>query len=59
MSKNYSIVVENTTNGIYEGLKLIIQDKELLNQMRENVKSFSYEQKNQKILEEILNLLEE
>lgn len=53
------IIVENSTEGIIEGLKKVVKDKELLIKLRKNVSDYSYDNNNQIILNQIQKLLEE
>lgn len=59
ISNGHGIIVENTTNGIYNGLKQVIQNKELVEKLKENVKDYSYEEQNKRILNQLELLLEE
>lgn len=55
----YGIIVENSEYGIYDGIKRVTTDKKLVEKLREQVKEYSYENKNQEILDKITKLLEE
>lgn len=55
----YGIIFENSTQGLYGGLKQIITDKNLMNNLKINVKDYSYKEKNEEILDKINKLLEE
>ena len=53
------IIVENSTKGIYNGLKQVLENKENLNCLKDNVSNYSYDNENKRIIKEIENLLEE
>ena len=55
----YGIVVENSEKGIYEGIKQAITDENLVINLKEKVKNYSYENKNKEILDKITKVLEE
>ncbi len=55
----FGIVVENSEQGIYNGVKQAITNKELVDNLRKQVKDYSYETKNKEILDKITKLLEE
>lgn len=55
----YGIIVENSEQGIHEGIKQVITDKSLVEKLRGQVKNYSYEEKNKEILDKITKLLEE
>ncbi len=55
----YGIVVENSEQGINEGIKQVITNSELVENLKEQVKGYSYENKNKEILDKITKLLEE
>lgn len=55
----YGIIVENSEQGIYNGIKQAITNSELVEKLKEQVKSYSYENKNKEILDKITKLLEE
>lgn len=59
LGKNkYGITVPNSTKGLEDGIKKIIQNKEILNELKKNVKEFDYNKNNIKIIKEINLLLE-
>lgn len=51
------IIVENSTDGIYLGLKEILLDNKKLDDLKENANKFDYSTENKKILEQLENLL--
>ena len=55
----YGIVVENSHKGLYEGMKQVITQRNLLEKLKQQVKDYSYEKKNTEILDKINSLLEE
>lgn len=56
MMKN-GLIVENSENGLYESLKHIIQNRELLSMFKENLRDFNYE--NDLLLKKIESLFDE
>lgn len=54
----YGKIVENTEEGIYEGLKQILEDKDRIKVLKEQTKGFIYT-KNKEIKEQIKQLIEE
>lgn len=59
IQKEYGIIVENNTEGLVYGLEILINNNELLNSLKENVKKYSYSNKNNQIIHEVQKLLEE
>lgn len=59
IQNKYGIIVENSALGIYEGIRKVVIDNGLLNQIKQNVNNYSYENKNKEILDKITKLLEE
>ena len=59
IQKEYGIIVENSTKGLVSGLETLITDNELLNNLKEKVKSYSYSNKNKEIINQVQKLLEE
>ena len=59
LQDRYGLVVENSTEGIYKGLKEIIQNEKIVLQLKENVKDYSYDMRNKEILANINKILEE
>lgn len=59
INKETGIVVENTDEGIYNGLKQILTDDELVNRLKENTKYYTYEGENKRIINSIMKVLEE
>lgn len=59
LQNKYGLVVENSDEGIYQGLKEVITNDELVLRLKDNVKDYSYDKKNNEILEQINELLEE
>lgn len=56
LNKDYGLIVENNEDGLYNGLKKLIQDKNLLNQYKNNLKTYKYD--TTKIIKQIEKLLE-
>ncbi len=54
--KNYGFCVENSLEGIYEGLKKILKDPECLLQKKKNLEQFHYD--GEKIIKKIRNVME-
>ena len=54
----YGKIVENSEDGIYQGLKEILTDKRILEEYKENVKEYKYNKKYD-ILEKINNVIGE
>lgn len=50
-----SLIVENSTQALYEGLKRIIENKKILSKMKSNAKNYKYD--NEKIIKQIESLL--
>lgn len=42
MNKKYGIIVENSEEGLYNGIKEIIKDKKVLNKYKKNLKEYKY-----------------
>lgn len=59
MQDKYGVVVENSDQGIYNGIKQVITNSEFVEKLKERVKHYSYENKNKEILGKITKLLEE
>ena len=59
LQDKYGIIVENSDDGIHQGLMQIITNEKLVSILKANVKNYSYEDKNIAILEDINKLLEE
>ena len=57
--KDYGIIVDNSTYGIYLGIKTFITSKELMPKLKENVKSYSYSTQNEEIIKKIHGLFNE
>jgi len=55
----HGIIVENSTEGILLGIEAIVTNKELLDNLKNNVKDYSYENENLKIIQQVQGLLEE
>ncbi len=51
------LIVENSTDGIYLGLKEILTNKEKLKLLKSNAKKFDYTTENEKIVKELEDLL--
>ena len=50
------LIVENSEEGIYKGLKKILKEQEYLIKLKENAKKFDYSCENKKILKELQDL---
>lgn len=59
LQNKYGLVVENSAEGVYQGLKEVITNGKLILSLKEKVKDYSYDEKNKEILERINRLLEE
>ena len=57
MDKKYGMIVENTEEGLYEGIKKIIQDKNILNKYKKELNKYEYPI--EKIIKQIEKLMEE
>lgn len=57
--KNYGIIVENTTEDLAQGILSLIQDKDKLKELKQNVKDYSYSKENKRIIDQVQTLLEE
>lgn len=55
-NKYNGIVVENSIDGLYEGLKDLINNKEKLNKLKSNALTYDYSDENKKIIEQIEQL---
>lgn len=51
------IIVENSTDGLHEGINRILEDKSLIDNFKKNLKSYDYEKNNKKIIKKIDDLL--
>lgn len=52
------LIVENSEEGIYKGLKKILIEKEYLIKLKENAKKFDYSSENKRILKELQDLFD-
>ncbi|MBR6689076.1 MAG: glycosyltransferase [Clostridia bacterium] len=59
INNEIGLVVENTDEGIYKGLKQILTDDELVSRLKENTKYYTYEGENKRIINNIMKVLEE
>ncbi len=59
IQNKFGLVVESSKQGIYEGLKKVILDEDLVLKLKSNVKDYSYDNKNNEIIDQINKLLEE
>lgn len=50
------LIVDNSEEGIYKGLKRILKDQQCLMKLKENSKKFDYSSENKKILKELQDL---
>lgn len=55
LKNEYGIVTENNEQALYEGMKKILDSKDRIIEYKENLKKYKYD--NQKILEELYNIL--
>lgn len=58
VNKEMGIVVDNTDEGIYNGLKEIITNDKLVEKLIENTKYYTYEGENKRIINKIKEVLE-
>jgi len=58
INNDSGIVVDNSTEGIYIGLKQVLVNPELVTKLKENVKKYSYDKENERIIAEIESILE-
>lgn len=54
----YGIILDNSEEGIYEGLKKLLENRELIDEYKLNVSQYSYEDKNKIIMNAVNKLLE-
>ena len=59
IQKEYGMIVENTTEGIASGIEKVITNKQLLEELKQNLKNYSYSKQNEKIIKQVQKLLEE
>ena len=59
IQKEYGIIVENSLEGVYNGLESLLLDNNLLSTLKQNAKSYSYTTKNNNILRQVQKILEE
>ncbi len=52
------IIVENSTEGIYKGLKDVLTDKNKLLKLKSNAEKFNYESENKKIVKQLEDLIQ-
>ena len=57
MNEKYGLVVDNSNEGLYEGLLKLIENKNLINKYKKELKNYNYDIK--KILKQIEGLLDE
>ena len=57
MNDDYGLIVENSEDGLYNGLLKIIENKKLLEKYKKNLKNYKYD--TDKILKQIEDLLDE
>lgn len=50
------LVVDNSTDGLYNGLKKVITNKDIINTYKNNLKDYDYDIENKKILKQIYKL---
>lgn len=51
------LIVDNSIEGLYEGLKKIILNKDLINKWKESLKDYDYDDNNKRIIKEVLDIL--
>lgn len=51
-NEEYGFVVENSEDGIYCGLKKILENKNIISKYKENLKKYSYNEMNERIMHE-------
>jgi len=51
------LIVDNSIEGLYEGLKSIILNKDLINKWKESLKDYDYDDNNKRIIKEVLDIL--
>lgn len=56
LPKSYGLIVENSEKGLYNGLKKLIDNKDLLKEYKKNLNDYQYDTK--KIIKQIEDLLE-
>ena len=59
IQKEYGIIVENSTDGIVSGIERVVTNNDLLVNLKENLKNYSYSGKNEEIIKQVQKLLEE
>ena len=57
LEHGYGLIVENTLDGIIEGMKVILTDADVLKKYQDDVQDYTYS--NQKILEKIESMFDE
>ena len=50
------LIVENSIDGLYKGLKTIINNPELIEKYKNNLKNYDYDKENKKIIKQIENI---
>ncbi len=58
INKETGIVVDNTDDGVYKGLKAVLTNEELVEKLIENTKYYTYEGENKRIINKIMKVLE-
>jgi len=59
INSDIGIVVGNSLDGIYNGLEEILKDDTIILKFKKNLKTYSYDKENERIIKDIENLLEE
>lgn len=59
IENKYGIVVENSEQGILDGIRQVVTNNKLAEELRKIVNGYSYDNNNKKILDKITKLLEE
>ena len=50
------LVVDNSNEGLYEGLKKVITDRSLIDKFKDNLIKYDYDKENDKILKQLYKL---
>ena len=52
------LIVDNSTDGLYNGLKKVITNKDIIDTYKNNLKDYDYDKENERILKQIYKLFE-
>ena len=58
INSSLGLIVDNNTEGLVQGMEYILKNKEMVDTLKANVKDYSYDKRNEKILAKIKELLE-